>query len=395
MSTRILESRPDFSLVLGGPLFQMFLRTHLTGDALELLHRRMIVVAGVAWIPLLVLSALHGDAVADDASISFIDDIETHVRFLIALPILIAAELVVHRRIHYVVNQFVERGIVRSEQMPKFRAAIDSTMHLRNSLIVELALIAFVYTVGHWIWRNEIALHAASWYASQDGSQIRLTPAGYWHAFVSVPIFQFILLRWYFRFFLWFSFLFQVSRLQLRLLASHADRAAGLGFLGGSLNAFALVLLGQGAVTAGLIASQILYEGRNLLSFQVEILGFLAFFMLATLIPLTVFTPHLLRAKRETARAFGRLVSRYSEEFNQKWVEGGAPQGEPLLGSADIQSLADLGNSYSVVAETRLVPFSLKDVSRLAAISATPFLPLLLTMFSLDDFATFLLKAVF
>ena len=38
---------------------------------------------------------------------------------------------------------------------------------------------------------------------------MQLTPAGYWYLFVSLPIFQFILLRWYLRFFLWFWFLFR------------------------------------------------------------------------------------------------------------------------------------------------------------------------------------------
>lgn len=391
----MLESKPDFSLVLGGPLFQMYRRTHLSGDALELLHRRMIVIAGIAWLPLLLLSALRGDAFGHEVPIPFIEDIETHVRFLIALPILIAAEIVVHRRIRFVVKQFVERGIVAPEHMTRFRDAIDSTMRLRNSPVIELALLALVYTLGLWIWRNEIALGVTSWYANDDGGQIRLTPAGYWNVFVSVPIFQFVLLRWYFRFFLWFWFLFRVSRLRLCLLASHADRAAGLGFLGISINAFAPILLAQGAMLAGLIASQIFHAGRDLMSFKVPVLGFLAFFIGVTLIPLIVFTPQLVRAKRNTAREFGLLVSRYTNEFHRKWVEGGAPPDEPLLGSGDIQSLADLGNSFTVVRETRLVPFSLKDVSRLFAVAAVPFVPLLLTMFSLDDFATYLLKAIF
>lgn len=385
----------DFSLVLGGPLFQMFRRTHLSGDALELLHRRMIVIPGIAWLPLLVLSALHGDARFDAVPIAFFEDIETHVRFLVALPILIAAEIVVHRRIQYAVSQFVERDIIPSEQLPEFSHAIESTMRLRNSAAIELALAALVYTVGLWVWRNEIAFTATSWYASTDGAETRLTPAGYWNMFVSVPIFQFILLRWCLRFCLWFWFLLQVSRLRLCLLASHADRAAGLGFLGASINAFALVLLALGSQLASLVASQIFHAGRDLMSFRVEILGFLASFVLVTLIPLTVFTPHLVRAKRKSAREFGLLVSRYCNEFQRKWVEGNASADEPLLGSGDIQSLADLGNSYSVVGETRLVPFSVKDVSRLAMVAAVPFLPLLLTMFSLDDFATYLLKAVF
>lgn len=394
MITPSPESRPDFSLVLGGPLFQMFRRAHLSGDALELMYRRVIVIASVAWVPLLLLSALRGDAVGDATSIPFIYDIEAHVRFLIALPILIVAELVVHRRIPPAVNQFVERGIVSPEQLPKFRDAIESTLRLRNSVIIELALIALVYTAG-WFWRSETALGTASWYASPEGSHMQLTPAGYWNAFVSVPIAQFLLLRWYFRFFLWFWFLFRVSRLQLRLVASHADRAAGLGFLGESINAFAPILLAQGALLAAVIASQILYADQDLMSFKVVILSFLAFFVVVTLIPITVFMPHLAQARREASLEFGLLASRYSNEFQKKWVEGGAPADEPLLGSSDIQSLADLSNSYSVVRETRLVPFSIRDVARLAAISATPFLPLLLTVFSLDEFATYVLKAVF
>jgi hypothetical protein len=101
------------------------------------------------------------------------------------------------------------------------------------------------------------------------------------------------------------------------------------------------------------------------------------------------------QAKRNTAREFGRLVSRYTNEFHRKWIQGGAPPDEPLLGSSDIQSLADLGNSFTVVRETRLVPFSLRDVGRLVAVSAVPFVPLLLTIFSLNDVATYLLKAIF
>lgn len=394
-TTPTLGSKPDFSLVLGGPLFQMYRRAHLSGDALELWQRRITVIAGVAWLPLLLLSAFHGDAFGDRVPIPFIEDIETHVRFLIALPILIAAELVVHQRIRFVVNQFVERGIVAPEDLPEFRDAIDSTMRLRNSPIIELALLILVYTLGLWIWRYEIAIGVTSWYAHDVGSQPQLTPAGYWNVFVSVPIFQFVLLRWYFRFFLWFWFLFRVSRLRLCLLASHADRAAGLGFLGASINAFALVLLAQGALLAGLIAGQIFHAGRDLMSFIVPVLGFLTFFIGVALLPLTVFIPHLVRAKRNTAREFGLLVSRYTNEFQQKWVKGGAPADEPLLGSGDIQSLADLGNSFSVVRETRLVPFNLTDVARLAVVSAVPFLPLLLTTFSVKDLATYLLKAIF
>jgi hypothetical protein len=140
--------------------------------------------------------------------------------------------LIIHLRIRPVVSRFVERRIVIPEDLPKFRAAIDSATRLRNSVPLEVGLLIFVWTVGHWIWRGQIALGTASWYAILEGARWRLTAAGYWYAFVSIPIFQFILLRWYLRLLIWFRFLWQVSRLNLRLTSTHPDRAGGLAFLG-------------------------------------------------------------------------------------------------------------------------------------------------------------------
>ncbi len=273
----LLAEHPDFSLVLGGPLFQLFRRAHLSGDALELVRRRIVVIAVVAWLPLLLLSVIGGHALGGTVRVPFLYDIEAHVRFLIALPILVVAELIVHSRIRPAVQKFVERRIVVPEDMPKFQAAIDSAMRVRNSVTVEVALLILVYTLGLWIWRSNIAAEAASWYAMREGSQLHLTVAGYWYAFVSIPIFQFILLRWYLRFFIWFQFLWRVSRLNLRLIATHPDRAAGLGFLGQSTYAFGPILFAQGALLAGLIASRIFYEGQNLVAFKMEAGGFPGF----------------------------------------------------------------------------------------------------------------------
>jgi hypothetical protein len=388
------QSSPEFSLVLGGPLFQLLRRTRLSGDGLELLLRRVIILSAATWVPLLFLTSVSGQAVGGSVAIPFIEDVEVHVRLLVALPLLIAAELVVHRRLLPAVQQFVQRRIVRAEDLPAFQQAVDVTLRLRNSVWIEIGLIAAVYSVGIWVWRSQVALEAASWYAVPDGGGMRLTPAGYWFVFVSVPVFQFVLLRWYFRFLLWFLFLFRVSRLALKLVPTHADRTGGLGFLGGSVTAFAPVLMAQGAMLAGLIASQIFHAGRSLPEFKVEIVAFLAFFIVITLIPLTVFAPDLAKTKREGLRNFGRLASRYSGSFEGKWFQAGPADEDELLGTGDIQSLADLGNSFSVVQEMRFVPFGWRDVTRLAAITATPFLPLLLTVFSLEDFANYVIKAI-
>jgi len=68
---------------------------------------------------------------------------------------------------------------------------------------------------------------------------------------------------------------------------------------------------------------------------------------------------------------------------------------DELLGTSDIQSLADLGNSYALVRDMRPVPFDMQDIVRLAAVTAVPLLPLGLIIFSFEQMLTQILKTLF
>jgi hypothetical protein len=390
-----VQEPPDFSLVLGGPLFQLYRRTHLSGDALELLKRRVLIITLFAWLPLLILSVLGGHALGGGIKIPFLYDVEAHARFLVALPALIIAELAVLNRITPLIRRFVERGIVVTEDLPVYNAAVNSALRVRNSVAVELSLLVLVYTLGHWIWRSQVAMRGATWYAMPNATHLNLTLAGYWYAFVSIPIFQFILLRWYMRLVIWFRFLWKVSRLNLNLVPAHPDRAGGIGFLGKSSYAFGPILFAQGALVAGLIASRVLYEGQSVLSFKMEAAGFMGLFITCILGPLCMFTPQLDLTKRQGLAEYGLLANRYLLGFDAKWIRGGKPETGELLGTPDLQSLADLGNSYFFVRQMRIVPFGLDDVVRLAAITAAPLLPLTLTIWSLEQLLIRLIKVMF
>ena len=382
----------DFSLVLGGPIFQFFQKARLSGDHLELLHRRLITITLIAWLPLLLLDRL-GSQAGSIGRLSFLHDAEVQVRFLVALPVLIAAELIAHSRICPVVRRFVERGIVRKEDLPRFEAAIESAVRLRNSIPVEVALLISVYTLGLWLWNSRFGIESPTWYA-MPGGRWHLTPAGYWYVFVSIPILQFVLLRWYLRFFIWYRFLWRVSRLNLHLVPIHPDDCAGLAFLGKSAYAFGPILFAQGAMLAGVVASRVLYKGESLLSFKLQMGGFVVFFVLAILGPLLMFTPRMAAAKRKGLADYGQVAQGYVDRFEEKWVLN-TPPSEELLGSGDIQSLADLNNSYDVVRGMRAVPFGLDDISRLAAATAAPLVPLLLTIFPPEELIMRLIKIVF
>jgi hypothetical protein len=382
----------DFSLVLGGPLFQLLRRSHLSKDTLELVRRRVIIITLLAWLPLLVLSALEGQALGGSVAVPFLLDVEVHVRFLVALPLLIVAELVVHQRMRFVVTQFLERNLIPESGLPRFEAAIASAFRLRNSVLAEVLLIAFVYVVGVLIiWRQYVALAAATWYAIPTVEGSKLSFAGMWYGYLSLPVFQFLLLRWYFRLFIWTRFLWQVSRIELSLVPTHPDRVGGLGFLANTVYAFTPLAVAHGALLAGLIANRIFYLGTALPDFKIEIAVLVVFLMCVVLGPLLVFAAQLAQAKRTGNREYGTLAERYVREFDAKWLRGGVPADEPLVGSGDIQSLADLANSFEVVRTMRIAPLTKEAILQLAAATLAPVVPLALTVMSLEE----LLKTLF
>jgi hypothetical protein len=391
-SDGLLRDPPDFSLVLGGPLFQLLRRAHLSDDALLLVRQRILVIALLAWLPLLVLSALEGQVLGGDLAVPFLLDMEVHIRFLVALPLLIIAELVVHQRMRPLLQQFLERSLIPKDAMARFHAIIASAFRLRNSVLAEVLLIALVYGVGVLIvWRHYWALDAATWYATPSAEGAKLSLAGIWYGYVSLPIFQFLLVRWYFRLFIWARLLWQVSRIELRLVPTHPDRVGGLGFLSNTVYAFIPLAVAHGALLAGMLANRIILLGATLPQFKVEIAVMVVFVLCVVLCPLLVFAPQLAQAKRTGLREYGTLAERYVREFDAKWLRGGAPADEPFVGSGDIQSLADLGNSYEVVRTMSVLPVTKEAVLRLGLATLVPLAPLALTMMPLEE----LLKKLF
>ena len=390
-----LRQLSDFSLVAGGPLYQLWRRVGLSGDAMDGVRRRAIVLVLLIWLPLLLLSMIEGRAWGDGLALPFLHDIETHLRLLIAAPLLILAEVVVHRSLLPIVRQFVDNGLIRDEARAQFDAAIASALRLRNSVVVELLLVVFIYAVSMpLVWRDQLALDVNSWYATVAGGELHATNAGRWLVYVSMPVLQFLVLRWYFRFFVWGRFLWQVSRTRLNLEPTHPDGTAGLLFLARSGRAYRFVLLALGTMLSGMIANRIFHDGASLPEFKVEIFVAVVVFLLMTMGPLIFFYPRLRAARRQGMIEYGELGQAYAREFNRKWLRGRLPTDEPLLGSADFQSLADLHNGYQVVRGIRLVPFTVKTLTSLAMILLLPVAPLVLTMFSVEQLIDRVLKTL-
>jgi hypothetical protein len=207
-----------------------------------------------------------------------------------------------------------------------------------------------------------------------------------------VPLFQFLLLRWYFRIFIWMRFLWQVSRIRLNISAMHGDQTGGLGFLAGTVYAFVPLLMAHGALLAGNIANHIFHMGGTLMDSRIEVAVVVAYLLVLVFAPLTVFAPQISEAKRRASREYGRLAQRYVRDFEAKWLPDGVPAAESPLGEGDIQSLADLSNSLAAARATRTVPVTRDAVLKLALAALAPVAPLLLTVIPAEELAKRLLK---
>jgi len=392
-------SETDFSLVVGGPLYQLYLGTRLARSNLDLVRRRIAVIAMICWLPLLILAAADGHLVSG-VSIPFMRDPEVHIQLLLAVPLLVAAETLVHRRIRIVVLQFIHRNMIAREDLPRFQNLIASAMRVRNSAAIEIALLGVVIAAGFLMWRGNLSLTIAgvttsSWYVIDAGSGLHLTAAGKYYAFVSLSIFRFLLLRWYFRLAIWYRFLWNVRALPLQLNLYHPDRAGGLGFLSISLVVFSPVFIAQTAALAGVIYTRILYAGEKLTDFKVEIAGAVVLCILVATLPLSFFAIQLERAGRLARREFGVLSSHYVNAFRDKWIKGNLAPEENLLGTPDLQSLADLANSFAVVNGINIVPVTKTGLIRLALAIVAPLAPLILTLVPLHEIAARLFKLIF
>jgi hypothetical protein len=389
-SSRMRAEEPqrpvDFDLVTGGPLYELWRRTRLSDRELHLLHRRALAAATLAWLPLLLLSLIEGRAWGSGSAISFLRDVEVHARMLVAVPLFMLTEVWAHRELPPIVRRFVLDGLITPAERPRFDAAIESATRWRNSKVAEALLVAFVYGVGVAVlWRTQFALDVNTWYASTDGGQLRPTLAGRWMAFVSMPVFLFLFLRWCFRLLIWTRFLWQVSRLDLDLEPAHPDGMAGLRFVTMTEHAYRPFLLALGAVLSAMIADRILYAGAALADFKLEIVGTVILVLFLVLGPLLVFTSNLRLARRRGIAEYGALGQRYAREFRQKWIGDHPAADEPLIGSADIQSLADLHNAHLVVEEIPIVPFRMRDLLVPVLTVLLPLTPLLLTTFSAEE----------
>jgi len=339
--------------------------------------RTALMLVALSWLPLFALSLAEGLALRGP-KIPFCYDIAAQTRFLLAVPVLVLTEVPVGRQLRATVRRFLASHLVRKSEFAEFERLLVEAMKWRDSRITEILLLGLVYLSSAATVFRAPYESGSSWY--HPGPETGLSMAGYWYTFVSLPVFQFLVLRWVYRVAIWTRCLRNISKLDLALTPTHPDRAGGLGFLSQSLPPFGMILFALSSVASAIIANRILFDGEKLQEYQ---WGYLVLFLLLAVVfsgPLLVFTPKLLSLKEHGIHQYSELASTFNRAFHTKWLDAADMNEESLLANSDIQSQAALESSFQVVREIRPVPVELGDFLTLILPGLIPALPLLFTV---------------
>jgi hypothetical protein len=373
----------NFSLVRGS-LYHLQKRLKLAGSDRKRVLTRVLIAVAITWLPLFFLSLMEGTLLSHEVRVPFLRDFATNIRLLITLPVLICAQLIIDGPINKAVRQFVDSGLVTVDMLPSYEAVVTRTARLRDSPVMTVILFALAFAPSMFLRNAEIVASGTStWqgHLAQSGISGHST-AGYYNLIVSFPIYRLIFFRWIYLILVWAIFLWRATRLPLHCTPCHPDGAGGLRFIGHAQVFFGPIALAASAVAAGGLANLIAYEGGSVDSLKYEMMGLCLLGIVVTAAPLLVVTPTLFALKEQGLLDYHTLGVEYTTDFDRKWIRnkgntGGEAEREPLLGTADIQSLADLNGSVSIVQDMRIV---LVDREVLVGLGVPVILPMIVLL---------------
>jgi hypothetical protein len=363
-----------FSL-LGGPL-------HHLGQRLGLVRGTNTVRLGLAlgigvWLVLLALGVMGGVT----ERLFQLSVVGGHARLLVVIPLFFICETWVGPRMTAFVATMVRTGIVPPSAQAALNTEVARIGRWTNWWFPEAVclLAAIVLEVtGSSLQKYGVT-------GTYDPSQTSLAALVYFG--VGVTLFRFLLFRWGWKLALWVWFLWRVSRLDLQLIPGHPDRDGGLGPLEGvherftplvaALSVLECASLAE-SISSGTLAATAIYPWLSMLLILDAVL-FLG--------PMVVFTDKLWACRTKGVGLYTGLAARYAREFEAKWTGENPPAREPLLGSPDLQSMADLGNVVSYVKAMRWITIGSRLIAMMTIAAVVPLAPLLLFQYPIPELA--------
>jgi hypothetical protein len=376
--------RMDYELFDSGPplAWQKALRLVRPPEERQI-SRPVLAAVVVGWLPIAVLAGallITGHPTA----LSFFTDIAVHARFLLALPLIVLAEVDVIPAFGRIVTHFLSSGMVDRDKEGYFEA-VNSTRRLLDSKWATYITFALAYAAVIALITSIDRNNTPAWYWGGPGP-LGLSLPGVWHAFVSLPLLLWPCFGWAWRLLLWWRFLARMSRLDLRLIPTHPDHAGGLKFVSTSIRAYRLLAAAIGVIVAGTAMNHALRSGvSSPLAYRNSAIAVVVLVLLLSAGPLLMFVTKLRNTRLRGMLHYGRLGSAVGAEFEQKWISQKENVDTGTLEVPDFSAMTDLYQVVGNVYEVMDVPFGLKDLTPVVVAALMPFVPVVLMTVPLSE----------
>lgn len=340
--------------------------------------RRILFAVAIGWLPLALLCLVQWLVLHHASSSAFFSDVAAYARFLLAVPILILSDYIILPRLEAIAQYFVHSGLIGPEDQARFDDAIASARRMSLGVWPSIGMAVVVYTLVFVIAANVSPEALLDWQRAEG--PLHLSAAGWWHLLVSAPLVLGLILSWLWRIGVWMRFLHLLSRMQLRLVPSHPDKAAGLEFITLSPRIFAPLGFAIGVITAGTMGNEVVHLHLDPMNHIVVPIA-TAIVVVALLVsPPLLFARLLMLTRRRGVFEYGALARRVGAEFEAKWLAKDKVIDESALSEPDFSSTTDL---YSVAANVYAMQPTLFDprvAASVAIATLVPFAPIWLSV---------------
>ncbi len=368
-----METNPTpwaISLVRGDLLFRLQRKIGLIPENGLGIGRRAVFWSLLAWLPIALWAWQNGYLLPVDGGEPLLAHFGINARLLLAVPLFIVAEGMMHSTLTTLLPRLVSSGVVPPGQLDRLRSVLSDIARLRDSVLPWIAIFAALASF-FLVSRPSEVPHELSWAKDQsDGAGMGL--GVWWYLYVGRTIFLTLLLAWLWRLALLFILFKRIAGLELSMVPTHPDRCAGLGFMARIPVMFVPVVLGISSVFASGWAHQVVYHDVTIASLRVEIIAFVVVVPLVFLAPFISFLGLMLKTKKQGLLDYGDLIGRHGRLVRERWIDGKQVANDPILDAPELGPIADTAAPYELIGKIRPLPLTMGSLVPLLGAAVLP-----------------------
>lgn len=381
------------SLIVGGPFHGLLVRLRFVGPGGLPGLRAGVVLAAVAWVPPAILAGLQDVLAGNPLALPYLADVSVVARFLVGVLVLVAIERQADGRLSLILDNFRDARLVEPKDLPALSRELAVADRRTSSGLAEGVMLVVALAATGFVYSFAASTDPLAWEGRIADGEVVYSWAGLAARWVSSPLFQFLVMRWVWRFVIWGHLLFRISRLPLRLSVTHPDRMGGLSFVSLYPPVFNGLLLAVSAALAASFIRDLQFESISLQTVQIMVGAWVLTAVVFMVGPLLVFLPGLVALKDNAVIRYGRLAGELHREFESRWLDGDAG-GRELLASSDASAAADANAIVGAIWGLRVIPVELVTVISVAVAAGLPMLAVLATRMPIQELAERLVGAL-